>query len=391
MKKWLDRALTLLVLLAMLAGLGRALLRPKEVNIYENRTANQPPAFSVAAFLSGAYQDALEAALTDQVPLAQRLEKGYQQVANTFLRACLKKLVAAHPNRYFGYHDLTLFGGDYIVYRPIDLDQRQEALDRKIAALNALFAKYPQMPFYVYYVEKDTDVNFESGDLSGMSDYLLDRLQLPEAQKSAFRLTSFDEFKRWFYRTDHHWNWEGSLRGYREVMALLGSDSLLTPTGPEFIAGGMCGSKAQVSGGESIFQEDFYAYRYPFPEMEITISGKPAEDYGAQSRVYTADDYGTVSYSSFYGGDDGEIIFRTHNTGAGNLLVIGESFDNAILKALASGFENTYSVDLRYYEHDLGKPFDFANYIAAHEIDKVLLIGNIDYFVMDEFLVEGAA
>ena len=391
MKKWLDRALTLLVLLAMLAGLGRALLRPKEVNTYENRTANQPPAFSAAAFGSGEYQDALEAALTDQVPLAQRLEKGYQQVTNAFLRACLQRLVEAHPDRYFGYHNLMLFGGDYIVYPTNYIDQRQEALDRKIAALNALFAKYPQTAFYVYYIEKDTDVNFESGYLSGLSDYLLDRLALPEAQKSAFRVTSFDEYKTWFYRTDHHWNWEGSLRGYREVMALLGNDNLLTPTGPEFIAGGMCGSKAHVSGGESIFTEDFYAYRYPFPEMEITIDGKPVDDYGEQSRVYAADDYGKVFYSGFYGGDDGEIIFRTHNAGAGNLLVIGESYDNAILKALASGFENTYSIDLRNYEREMGTPFDFADYLAAHEIDKVLLIGNIDYFVMDEFLVEGAA
>ena len=73
------------------------------------------------------------------------------------------------------------------------------------------------------------------------------------------------------------------------------------------------------------------------------------------------------------------------------LLVIGESFDNALLKLLASEFENLYSIDLRNYETDVGKPFDLASYAAEHEIDSVLLIGNLDFWKMDEFLLGGAA
>ena len=83
------------------------------------------------------------------------------------------------------------------------------------------------------------------------------------------------------------------------------------------------------------------------------------------------------------------MIFSTGQTGRENLLVLGESYDNAVLKLLASHFNNTSSVDLRYYEAYMGKKFSFSDYVKEHGITQVLLIGNIDYFIMDEFLLEG--
>lgn len=65
--------------------------------------------------------------------------------------------------------------------------------------------------------------------------------------------------------------------------------------------------------------------------------------------------------------------------------MIGESYDNAVLKLLASHFNNTYSIDLRYYEAYMGQSFSLSEYLREHEIDKVLLIGNIDYYLMTEF------
>ena len=44
---------------------------------------------------------------------------------------------------------------------------------------------------------------------------------------------------------------------------------------------------------------------------------------------------------------------------------------------------------LRYYEAKMVQSFDFSQYLQEHNISKVLLIGNIDYFVMDEFSIRG--
>lgn len=61
--------------LVLLAGLGRTLLRPKDVNHYENRPANTVAPLTVSGWLDGSFQDAMEAALSDQVPLAQTMKK----------------------------------------------------------------------------------------------------------------------------------------------------------------------------------------------------------------------------------------------------------------------------------------------------------------------------
>ena len=122
--------------------------------------------------------------------------------------------------------------------------------------------------------------------------------------------------------------------------------------------------------------------------MKISIDGAPAPDYGNQDAYFDGSCRDPLQYSSFYGGDAGELHITTGRTDRDNLLLIGESYDNAIVKLLASHFHNTYAVDLRYYSVQMGKNFHLASYLAEHDIQKVLLIGNIDYFVMQEFLLE---
>ena len=68
--------------------------------------------------------------------------------------------------------------------------------------------------------------------------------------------------------------------------------------------------------------------------------------------------------------------------------MLGESYDNAILKLMASHFDRVYSVDLRSYEQDMGKPFRLAEYLREHEITKVLWIGSTTFFTSDDFMVE---
>ena len=69
--------------------------------------------------------------------------------------------------------------------------------------------------------------------------------------------------------------------------------------------------------------------------------------------------------------------------------MIGESYDNAINELLASHFNHTYNVDLRNYERENGKPFNLDAFVTEHSIDRILLIGNIDYYVMEEFNLKG--
>lgn len=385
MKKWIDRLFVLGVFAFLLASLGLGILRPKEVNAYENRPAERFPALTLSAAASGEFQDGVEAALADQVPLAQRMKRAYNVAQSALERACLRPVLAGKPMRYIRYGGLNIFAGDYLLYDVKPLETVAEALDRKRENYNQVFAAHPELTFYVYFIEKDTEVNLETGENSGAWDYFVNGLDLPAEQTGKFATVGFEDYAAHFYRTDHHWNAQGSYEGYRQVAALLGiPEGELVPRGEAvLVQSGFFGSKSASLGSES-FTEDFWATPYAYPAMAVAIDGQPAEDYGRQEE-FLAGSADPVKYGAFYGGDDGQVDFDTGTQGRGSLLVIGESFDNAILKLLAAHFDTTRAVDLRYYQERMGRPFSLEEAVRETGADKVLLIGSEAYFTLEDF------
>ena len=65
----------------------------------------------------------------------------------------------------------------------------------------------------------------------------------------------------------------------------------------------------------------------------------------------------------------------------------GMKYDATLKGYFIDKDSKTYSIDLRNYEAAFGKKFDFDEYVSQHDITKVLLIGNVDYYVADEFMI----
>lgn len=386
--KWINGAFVLLILLGLLAGLGKTLFRPKEINYYENRYADKTAPLTFEAVMDNSFQDAMEDALADQIPLAQKLKKLYHLCFSTYQRLTVEPLSERLPDVCLNVGGLRLYRG-YICYWFRSLSREQADLDRKIENYNRAFAAYPDTEFYLYYIEKDTDLDMETGVRSGVSDYLREHLEMPDTRFGVFSVPDFAVYSEDYYRTDHHWNWRGSYRGYTETLGmLLPGEAPLVPQETVSL-GRFSGSKAK---GKALaaFREDFYAYRFDFPEMEISVNNSYARDYGNQDIFLSGAASDVLNYGSFYGDDEGIVSFYVpENEGKGELLILGDSFDNAVIKLLASHFENTYAIDLRYYGVYTGQEFKLSAFLAEHPEAKVLLIGNLDYFVLDEFALEG--
>ena len=82
-----------------------------------------------------------------------------------------------------------------------------------------------------------------------------------------------------------------------------------------------------------------------------------------------------------YGDDVGELIFDTGRRERPNILVMGESYDNAVLKLLAGHYNQLHSIDLRHYETQKGYAFNMSEYIRKNDISTVLFLGNIGLFI----------
>lgn len=371
-------------------SLARTVLFPKDVNTYENRTANKPERFSMRGFLSSSFQDSLENSLSDQVFRAETAKKYYNNFEAMLSYSLLKQVYAAHPNQYFRFNNIYVFDSDYLLYEPRVIgDEQKQRFDLKTASINSAAAAHPELDFYAYYIEKDTDINFETNEKCGSYEYIEAAIDDTNCKIGKYAIDSFAEFKEKFYRTDHHWNHIGSYDGYLQLCSFLDLENPLQK-GEEFLVGEkLDGSKLKSAETTALWSEDLYAYHFDFPEMTITVNGALQEDYGLQNKQLDGDLYGEgrPTYAQYYGTDWGEIIFDTGKDNGNRILIIGESYDNAILKLLATHFSQTYSVDMRNYEREMGEPFDFDAYVEKYSIDKVLFIGNIDFYLLETFNV----
>ena len=357
-------------------GFIKSIILPKEVNYYENRPANKISNINIKEFVNGKLQDELELALADQIPFSQRMKKYYNlysnSVADKMLNLCIKQYF---NNQYFyitsgvyriGAEGNLVFGQRYLSYEKDDLDVR-------INNINELNQKNPNLKFYLYYIEKDTDIYFHTNEKSNLAEYVLENTNIPKENKGKLEINSFNEFKELFYKTDHHWNYKGSYNAYLQILKMIKpTENAVEPLETIKISDNFSGSKASSAGVKDIYIEPFYVYRFELPTHDTYIS-KNKKEYGYNNIEFIQND-NEISYGKFYGGDEGEVIFDYNNPQAENILIFGESYDNAIIELLAAHFNKTYCVDLRAYEMDLGEKFNFNKYIENNDISKIVFI-----------------
>lgn len=381
-KKIINALFFISISLYTLFSCYKSIFKPVNIVESENRYANKYEKISVNGFLEGKMQDNFEDTLSDQIVFSSKL-KGINNYFNAvMIGTTFKKLSMENKLNYYFYGGIAMYGENNLVYEPYKLGEKIKELDIKINSLNQLMKKYNKVDYYFYYIEKDTDINFTTNTKLEAYEYLKENLNSKNISK--FEINNFEEFKDYFYETDHHWNYKGSYKGYTEVLSLLGLDKPKKHGDIICLNNQFIGSKG--TGFGRLYKEQFCAYEFNYNDIYTLVDGKEM-DYGTQNE-YSDNEKNDATYGSFYGGDNGEVIFDTGKKYKENILIIGESFDNAILKLLAEKFNKTISIDLRNYEHFMNKKFDYKKYLTEYKIDKVLFIGNINFWLSEDFIIE---
>lgn len=83
-----------------------------------------------------------------------------------------------------------------------------------------------------------------------------------------------------------------------------------------------------------------------------------------------------VQYSAYMGGDKAETIVKTNRPELKKLLVVGDSFTNAMETVLYLSFDEMRSLDFRYYTEKA-----LTEYIAAYQPDVVLVIRDASVYL----------
>ena len=108
------------------------------------------------------FQDNIELVLSDQIPLSTTMKKKYNEF-NSSMNYNIMKTITKNDceNRY-----ITMMPGvttfdcdDVIVWGTSSLEHDKASLDLRIQNINNAI-KSTKATVYVYYIEKDTDINF---------------------------------------------------------------------------------------------------------------------------------------------------------------------------------------------------------------------------------------
>lgn len=364
----------------------------KKISITENKTLMKIPTFSLNDFLLNDFQSDLESSLSDQFIFGETIKKSYG-LLKSYVNVPATKFMLnfVNPDDFIplGNKIYQLGNSDFLVYHyKTSIDAFKSYLLNRIPDINKISEENPNVSLYLYKVNRDIDIK-----LSKEIDQIFkENLNTPISYMSSSYINDYDDYKENFYKTDHHWNYKGSYNGYKDIMSMISDEDEIQKYIYEkcFFDIKFNGSKARALGNFSLY-DNFCVYIFEFDEYKTYINNNLGA-YGKQED-YINGNYSLsqgINYNAdYYGGDDGLIkfVFKSNKT-KNNLLIIGDSFSNAVNTLIASHFYNTYVVDLRHYEDEVGEKFSINEFIEKNDIDKVLFIGQIYFYTSDEFKLD---
>ena len=376
---------TALFFIPALALLLLPVLGQKDASVKENRALARLPAPSVSSFMDGSFQDALEDALTDQLLGGEQVKGLALDGKNAVLSLQQSLLYAAAPGLKTNYVMIAQgyyhYAGDE--HRIVEKPEEQDP--ERLKSFAAAFEGIPREQLSVYFIENSRTVDFDRPEMSG-EVYRQVTAALDPAKADRFTVSDYGDYCENFYQTDHHWNARGASKGYRAVYRLLhGTDEgALSPVDTVSTQAVFQGSYARQT--HILCADETFSFQtFELPPYTTYINGR-RRAYGNLS-AYEKQKYSTEPlanhYANCFGGDFAQIVYDFGTSGKGRLLMVASSYSNPINALIAAGYDQTYVVDLRYYEEWAGAPFDPAAYCRENGIDTVLLLGDVKLFFED--------
>ena len=365
-----------LIVLVFIFGMYGLVKTPQKTSVSENRSLTQFSHFTVSDFLSGKFQDNFEKALSDQFAFSEKIRVKYGEVINNLPDFGIDNMIC--HNRYIilkgsQYTNAVFNCEDYLMAPPAVLSK--ETLN----VMDANIEKYNHVNnlinTYYYYFDESNIYDFTIGEkIIDIKNLLRERMK-GNYTLSSLHYNGYDEYKNYFYKTDHHLNHNGQYQAYQDIVKMMGIKKPLAPNdlvnNHEYFFGSRA-KDVQIYD----YLEEFEFYNYDLPKHDSFINRKEKQyghyaDYIKHNYTYkrSFNFYGWV-----YGGDNGEVLFDYHRPEKENLLIISNSFDNPIAPLIAQYYNKTFAVDLRHYKSNLKEDFEFSKYIKDNKIDKVLFI-----------------
>lgn len=389
----------------------------------ENRTMATFQMVTEATIDSVAYRESaierFEEAMKDQFFFRSKSITFFADFRNTltntvssFSRLFYKKDINQYSYEEMGNY-IRIDGTDWISEKPDMVEIEVKAVQPHVDLIEKIHNVYPEIGFYVYFVTQGSDTgwfdNFLGTEVPDKASIIFSCLP-NYVSTGMLEYEDLEDYKACHYKSDHHWNENGSRRGYENIYNLMKNDlslsPVLTPNSKlqlsELYDFRYKGSYAKNLGDLYSEFDEFSVYKYDLPKYNLSIID-PETDISLpvtqmslwkeyQNGKMNKNEY-TDHYIQFYGNAedadgnkyaDSKYIFHIENTevtNGHNLLITGDSYNRAIRDLVAAHFANTIYVDYR-----IMSKIEIDKLITENDIDTILISGYKGIWTSNEYL-----
>lgn len=356
------------------------IFKPKDtMSYYENRNLATIPEFSLSSLWNGSYFSAWETYLSDHaVGREPLLHLSTQVDLNVLHRPMVNDIVATTDDKLLAFYADPPQTGEEVAAASSAMADQCAAINEQTKAYGGtfLFVGVPgQTSYYAdsypWYLSETAD-QFEqhcdvlAADLEARGVSFLD---IGEYYDSLGHPEDF------YSATDHHYTYRGTFAAYQNIMQTINDltgdnlkiyteDELTFRTLPNHALGSRARKVYSVHDNTdehlmvSSFNEPIAFRRYD--------NGTEVE---ASCYTLPTDDTTEISYTIYMGGDQAETVIQTDRLELPNILIVGDSYTNALETLLYASFNEMRSLDLRHYQEKM-----LSEYIAEYQPDIVLYL-----------------
>lgn len=338
---------------------------------------------SVQNVKEGFFQDTFEKAFQDQFIKRQSIIQVYR-----FIEHQLYKLSILNPKDY----TLIKIGNDvytfkvneeYLVGWPIvKNDKYKKGVELFTKNINEISKKYPDINFYVYKPFRITESNWFDKDngFTSYGTYYRELLISNLDKKIIFlenKIEDFEEYKKYYFKTDPHWNIYGSYEGYKVFCNALNrnySDVICRQYDSEYVFEdfdyyGQYGRySSHLTSPDKFIDLNFDQ----LPNYKTYVNG--VEDKYSKKEEFKNNEieefYWTYIYSIYHGNDEALVEYQVENQTGRVLLCFVDSYSSPIKFLIASHFDHAYFVDPRS-----NPEFNFKIFMEEHKITDIMYLG----------------
>ncbi|MDO5125889.1 MAG: DHHW family protein [Ruminococcus sp.] len=371
--KKLSNRIIIAIFLIFIFGFATAgLLNPdREFSEMENRNLAQFPEFSLEALKKGDYTAGIESYMSDQVFLKDSLVSLKTDLDRVFFKTYQNGVYFCEDGYYIQQYtenkaqiDKNIgFINDFVekVDKDIPIDF--------ILVPNAVSVHEDKIPRYAVNDDQQESIEYVGKTLS-------DRVNLFNAYPII--RTTADENKQVFYKTDHHW-----------------TDNAVKAVFEEYVT-----SKGESFSGDTfdnaIKREDFYGTLYSKAPSSLTKPDSMILPVDGNNHTVEYVKEGRTSsslidksfldkkdkYASFLGGNFSRVNIKSEESAVDEkVLILKDSYANAMLPYLANQYSDLTVVDMRYYHFE---EQTVSELVKNEGIDRVILIYNMDFINSDD-------